>query len=66
MKGDIVEDSGPIHVVLGNLANVISFNIICSLEHALILVLPWFELHNPIIDWRKRIIEEVIIQFYSL
>ena len=35
--GDIVEESEPIRVVLGNLASVISFNIISSPEHSLVL-----------------------------
>ena len=61
-SGDIVEESEPIHVVLGNLASVISFNIISSPEHSLVLGLPWFELHNPTIDWRKRTIEEIAVQ----
>ena len=65
-SGDIVEESEPIHVVLGNLASVISFNIISSPEHSLVLGLPWFELHNPTIDWRKRTIEEVTVQSESL
>ena len=55
-SGDIVEESEPIRVVLGNLACVISFNIISSPEHPIILGLPWFELHNPEIDWRNRAI----------
>ena len=65
-SSDIVEESEPIRVVLGNLANVISFNIISSVEHSLVLGLPWFELHNPTIDWRKRTIEEVKVQSESL
>ena len=57
-SGDIVEESEPIRVVLGNLACIISFNIIRSPEYPVILGLPWFELHNPEIDWRKRAIDE--------
>jgi hypothetical protein len=57
-SGDIVEESEPIRVVLGNLACIISFNIIRSPEYPVILGLPWFELHNPEIDWRKRTIDE--------
>ena len=53
-SGDITEESKPICVVLGNLACVISFNIISSPEHPIVLGLPWFELHNPKIDWKKR------------
>jgi hypothetical protein len=33
---------------------MISFNIINNLEHHIVLGLPWFELHNPSIDWRTR------------
>ena len=47
-----IEESEPIRVVLGNLASVISFNIISSAEQSLVLGLLWFDLHNPIIDWR--------------
>ena len=57
-SSDIAKDSEPIRVVLGDLVSIISFNIIHSLEHPLILGLPWFELHNPKIDWMKRTIEE--------
>ena len=57
-SGDITEESEPIRVVLGDLACMISFNIIKSPEHPVILGLPWFELHNPEIDWRKREIKE--------
>jgi hypothetical protein len=58
ISGNITEESEPIRVVLGDLASVISFNIISSSEHSLVLSLPWFELLNPNIDWRKRTIEE--------
>ena len=33
---------------------MVSFNIISSPEHPIVLGLPWFELHNPNIDWRTR------------
>ena len=52
-SGNIVEESEPIRVVLGSFACMISFNIISSPEHPVILGLPWFELHNPKIDWRN-------------
>ena len=57
-SGDIFEESEAIRVVLGGLACVISFNIIHSPEHSVILGLPWFELHNPDIDWINRVIIE--------
>ena len=53
-SGNIVEESKPVQVVLGNLACMISFNIISSPEHPIVLGLPWFELHNPSIDWLTR------------
>ena len=39
-------------VVLDILACEITFNIISSPKHPIVLGLPWFELHNPEIDWR--------------
>ena len=57
-SGDILEESEPVRVVLGDLTCVIHFNIIHSPEHSLILGLPWFELHNPDIDWINRVIME--------
>ena len=39
-SGDIVEESEPIRVVLGSFACVISFNIISSPEHPVILGYP--------------------------
>ena len=56
-SGDIVEESEPLRIVLGDLASIISFNIIRSPEHPIVLGLPWFELHNPKIDWMKRTLE---------
>ena len=55
---DIVEESEPIRVVFGSFACVISFNMISSPEHPVILGLPWFELHNPEIDWKNRAIND--------
>ena len=55
---DITEESESIRVVLGNLACVISFNIIHSRKHLIVLGLPWFDLYNPQIDWKKRVILE--------
>ena len=49
---NIIEESEPFNIVLDNLACVVSFNIISILEHPIVLGLPWFELHNPDIDWR--------------
>ena len=51
---DITKQSEPIHVVLSNLACVITFNIISNPEHRIVLGFPWFKLYNPKIDWRKH------------
>ena len=53
-SGNIIEESEPVNIVLDNLACVVSFNIISIPEHPIVLGLPWFELHNPDIDWRTR------------
>ena len=53
-SGKIFEESEPIHTLLGDLGCIVFFNIIRSPEHRIVLGLPWFELHNPIIDWRSR------------
>ena len=57
-SGDILEVSEPVRVVLGDLACVINFNIIHSPDHSVILGFPWFELHNPDIDWINRVVKE--------
>jgi hypothetical protein len=53
-SGDIIEESELIRVVFGDVACIISFNIISSPEHPIVLGSSWFELHNPKIDWKKR------------
>ena len=53
-SGKIVEESKPIQVFLDNFVCKVSFNIISSPDHPVVLGLPWFELHNPDIDWRTR------------
>ena len=51
---NILEESEHIQVVLGSFVCMVSFNITSSPEHPIVLGLPWFELHNPHIDWSKR------------
>ena len=46
VSGKIFEES--------DLGCIVSFNIICSREHPIVVGLPWFELHNPRIDQRRR------------
>jgi hypothetical protein len=56
-SGKIVEESEPVHRLLGDLGCVVSFNIIYSPEHPIVLGLLWFELHNRRIYWRKQEIQ---------
>ena len=53
-SGKIVEESKLVHILLGDLGCVVSFNRMCSLEHRIVLDLPWFELYNPRIYWRRQ------------
>jgi hypothetical protein len=41
-SGKIFEESEPIHILLGDLGCVVSFNIIGSPEHPIVPGLPWF------------------------
>ncbi|KAH7436771.1 hypothetical protein KP509_05G035500 [Ceratopteris richardii] len=50
---NIVEDSKPFHIVIDNLACVISFNIVSIPEHPIVLGLSWFKLHNLRIGLKK-------------
>ena len=49
-SGNIVKELQPLRVVLDKLACIISFDIISSPEHPIVLALPWLELHNLEID----------------
>ena len=53
-SGDVVYEIQPLEVILGEQISSIVFNIIKSPTSPIILGLPWFELHNPNIDWRTR------------
>ena len=53
-SSDVVSETQPLEVVLGEQISSIVFNIIKSPTSPIILGLPWFELHNPDIDWRTR------------
>jgi hypothetical protein len=57
-SGDLLEELEPVRVMLRDLACVICFNIIQNPQHSVILGLPWFELHNPDIDWINQVIIE--------
>ena len=54
MNNPPLEEFEPIHILLGDLGCVVSFNRMCSLEHRIVLDLPWFELYNPRIYWRRQ------------
>ena len=40
--GDTTEESEPSCLVIGDLVNVISFNVVCGRKQPIILVLVWF------------------------
>lgn len=50
----ISRDTTPLLVVVGSLSSHISFNLIPSPAHPIILGLPWLQQHNPDIDWLSR------------
>ena len=49
--GNVIEETEPSEVILKNHISHIVFNIIQCLSNPIVLGLPWFELHNPSIDW---------------
>ena len=53
-SGNITEETEPLEVALENQVSRVVFNIICCPTNPVVLGLPWFELHNPEIDWRSR------------
>ena len=55
---DAFEESDPVYVVLGDLVSTISFILINSSENLVVFGLPWFEHHNPEIDWKTWVIKE--------
>ena len=51
---NVMEETQPLEVTLRDQTSKIVFNIIQCQTNPIVLGLPWFELHNPDIDWRSR------------
>ena len=51
ISGNVVEETKPLEVILENHISHVIFNIIQYPSNPIVLSLPWFELHNPNIDW---------------
>ena len=60
-SGAITEATLPLILNVGSHLEEISFHLITSPRHPVILGLSWLEAHNPLVDWRDR-----SIQFPSL
>lgn len=60
-SGAITEATSPLILTVGSHLEEISFYLITSPRHPVILGLSWLEAHNPLVDWRDR-----SIQFSSL
>ena len=53
-SGNVVEETQPLEVMLGDQVSHVVFNIIQCLANLVVLGLPWFELHNLNIDYSLR------------
>jgi hypothetical protein len=53
-SGNVMEETQPLEVILGDQVSHVVFNIIQCLANPMILGLPRFELHNPNVDWSLR------------
>jgi hypothetical protein len=53
-SGNVMEETQPLEVMLGDLVFHVVFNIIHCPANPVVLGLPWFELHNSNINWNLR------------
>jgi hypothetical protein len=54
VSGNVMEETQPLEVMLGDQVSHIVFNIIQCPANLVVLDLLWFELYNPDIDWSMR------------
>jgi hypothetical protein len=54
VSGNVMEETQPLEVMLGDQVSHIVFNIIQCPANLVVLDLLWFELYNPDIDWNLR------------
>ena len=57
VSGAITEGTTPLQLMVGSHSEVITFCLISSPRHPIILGLSWLETHNPMVDWRMRCID---------
>jgi hypothetical protein len=50
-SGNVIEETQPLEVILGDQMSHVVFNIIQCPANPVVFGLPWFELHNPDVDW---------------
>jgi hypothetical protein len=53
-SGNVMEETQPLEIMLGDQVSHVVFNITQCPANPVVLGLPWFELHNPDIDWNLR------------
>jgi hypothetical protein len=53
-SGNMMEETQPLEVMLGDLVSHVVFNIIQYLANPMVRGLPWFELHNLDVDWNLQ------------
>ena len=52
LSGSIIEGPTPLHLIVGSHSKDISFGLISSPRHPIILGLSWLETQKPMVDWR--------------
>jgi hypothetical protein len=52
--GNMMEETQLLEIMLGDQVSHVVFNIIQCPTNPMVLGLPWFELHNPNVDWSLR------------
>ena len=53
-SGVITEETTSLELTVGSHREVITFDLISSPRHPVILGLSWLVMHNPIVDWRRH------------
>ena len=54
LSGAIIEETIPLELIMGSHREIITFDLMSSPQHLVILGLAWLVTHNPIVDWRKQ------------
>ena len=54
--GQVVRETKPLLLEIERHHETISFDILAMARHDVVLGIPWLHLHNPMIDWRARVL----------